>query len=319
MIMKSHFNVTWFVWILFIFDQTSSVCFCPNATWNPNATTFANSSIIGGGPYGFSISSNNIVYIPNQSNKYLLVLSETSLTPLRNIPLNSSDVVSIFAREDDSIYIGYTWNSISGIRKLTSNLSSSDSVLEVWSRCRDIFIDIHDYIYCSLDYAHQVIKKSLNNTSDPIRVIAGTGTASSASNMLYNPNGIFVDTNFDLYVADHGNNRIQFFPLDQSNGITVAGSGSLTVTIALNYPCGIILDDDKYLFISERIRNRVIRSGPYGFQCLFGCSGGGSATDQLNYPMLIKFDMFGNIFVADSSNNRLQKFVLMTNSCSKLN
>lgn len=316
MIMESHFK---FVWILFIFDQTSSVCFCPNATWNPNATTFANSSIIGGSPYGFSISSSNTVYIPNQSNKYLLVLSETSLTPLRNIPLNSSDVVSIFAREDDSIYIGYTWNSISGIRKLTSNLSSSDSVLEVWSRCRDIFIDIRDDIYCSLDYAHQVIKRSLTNKSDPIRIIAGTGTASSASNMLYNPNGIFVDTNFDLYVADHSNNRIQFFPLDQSNGITVAGSGSLTVTIALNRPCGVILDDDKYLFISEAMNNRVIRSGPYGFQCLFGCSGGGSATDQLNYPMLIRFDMFGNIFVADYSNNRLQKFVLMTNSCSKFN
>lgn len=119
-------------------------------------------------------------------------------------------------------------------------------------------------------------------------------------------------------MADCFNNRIQLFPPGALNGITVAGSTSLSPTITLNRPSGVLLDADKYLFIVEIYGNRVVGQGPNGFRCLVGCSGvSGSTARQLYSPRILRFDIYGNIFVTDSANNRVQKFLLISNSCSE--
>ncbi len=165
---------------------------------------------------------------------------------------------------------------------------------------------------------HQIIAKTLNLTTNQFFNVAGTGSADMALNTLNNPRGIFVDINFDLYVADCGNDRIQLFHSGKLAGITVAGNSSLNVTITLNCPTGIILDADKYLFIVDNGNHRIVRSGLNGFQCLVGCSGSnGSASNQLNSPWSISFDSFGNIFVVDQGNNRIQKFIFSINSTSE--
>ena len=145
--------------------------------------------------------------------------------------------------------------------------------------------------------------------------VAGTGSQGSTSNLLNGPFGIFVDTNFDLYVADCWNHRIQLFRLGQINGITVAGSTSPNLTISLNYPSHVILDGNKYLFITDDY-NRIVGSDENGFRCIVACLGGGSTSDKLSYPRSPAFDSFGNLFVADLNNNRIQKFWLLTNLSS---
>ena len=170
-----------------------------------------------------------------------------------------------------------------------------------------------------MSYSHQVIAKSLDNVFSPLTIVAGTGTAGSSSSMLSSPYGIFVDINFDLYVADCVNDRVQLFHEGESNGITVAGI-TAPVTFALDCPTAVVLDADNYLFITDyNTGSRVIGSGPNGFRCLVGCSGSGSLAHQLNGPWSLSFDIYGNIYVADRMNNRIQKFLLSTNSCSMFN
>jgi sugar lactone lactonase YvrE len=119
-------------------------------------------------------------------------------------------------------------------------------------------------------------------------------------------------------VADRDNNRIQLFQLGQLNGITVAGSGSSPATITLNGPIGIVLDAAKYLFIVDHFNDRIVGSGPTGFRCVVGCSGlKGSASNQLVGPWSLSFDSYGNMFVTDQSNHRIQKFILSRYTCSK--
>jgi len=131
--------------------------------------------------------------------------------------------------------------------------------------------------------------------------------------MLYDPRGIFVDINFNLYVADSGNNRIQLFQSGQPNGTTVAGTSR---TILLYHPTSVVLDADGYLFIVDNGNLRIIGSGPAGFRCVAGCSGTrGSASYQLYNPQTMAFDSYGNIFVTDTENGRIQKFVLAAYSC----
>lgn len=169
-----------------------------------------------------------------------------------------------------------------------------------------------------MDSAHRVIRKSLNNEFDSMKTIAGIGFRGSTSYMLNSPNGIFVDTNLDLYIADCFNNRIQLFPLNEFNGITAAGNGSSVPTIKLDRPAGVALDRNKYLFIADRGNSRIVASSQYGFRCVAGCSASqGTEAYRLWNPRSVIFDSVGNIFVADEGNCRIQKFILITNSCSK--
>jgi sugar lactone lactonase YvrE len=163
------------------------------------------------------------------------------------------------------------------------------------------------------------VKRSLKDPEmTSVIVAAGTGSRGSAFNELNSPWGIFVDVNFDLYVADCLNNRVQLFQSGESNGITVAGSTSPKPTINLSCPTGIVLDAEKYLFIVDYFNHRIVGSGLNGFRCLVGCYGMGLQSDQLRYPFSLSFDRSGNMFVADRDNSRIQNFQYLEKSCGKL-
>lgn len=111
------------------------------------------------------------------------------------------------------IYVNSDY-SVNRIVKSISYTNMSTPIMNTSSACFGVFVDVNNSLYCSIDTRHQVFKKWLNDNTSIWIVAAGNGTAGSASNMLHFPNGIFVDTNFDLYVAEWSNNRIQLFQLD---------------------------------------------------------------------------------------------------------
>ena len=163
----------------------------------------------------------------------------------------------------------------------------------------------------------QIVSKSLNSLSNVLIVVAGTRTAGNTSNMLNGPAGIFVNTNFDLYVADSNNHRIQLFSQGQPNARTVAGNGSSNLTTTLQFPTAIILDSDSYMYIADTNNHRIVGERADGFHCLVGCSGSsGSASNQLSSPRGVSFDSYGNMYVVDTNNRRIQRFNLIMNLCS---
>ena len=211
---------------------------------------------------------------------------------------------------------GSPYNQIDVWRSSTNTYSSSIS-LNIGQQCYGLFIDTDNSLYCSSIQSHQVVKRSLDSNNAQVIQVAGTGCSGFLSNMLQNPRGIFVDTNFDLYVADRENDRVQLFRAGQSNAITAAGRGA-PATISLRLPSGVALDGDGYLFIADSHNDRIIGSGPDGFRCVIRCIGTwGPGSDQLASPMSIAFDSYGNIFTTDRDNNRVQYFQLLSNSCSE--
>ncbi len=181
--------------------------------------------------------------------------------------------------------------------------------------CFGLFIDISDTLYCSMPASHQVAARSLNSNGNTLTTF-GTGICGNASTMLCYSYGIFVNINFDLYVADCGNNRIQLFKSGQSNATTIIINGA-SENITLNCPTGVVLDADEYLFIVDYYNDRIVGSDVHGFRCVAGCFGNGPAANQLRYPSTLSFDSYGNMFVTDQGNSRIQKFILSTNSCGK--
>ncbi len=253
----------------------------------------------------------------DRTNDRILIWLNGSINPTRTISANLSNPFSIFVTINGDIYTDNNYSTYQ-VDKWTLNTNTSITVMNISSSCFGLFVDISNTLYCSVGELHQIVTESLSSISNTLTIVAGTGCLGSSSNMLNTPHGIFVDINFDLYVADSGNNRIQLFRSGQLSGITVAGTGSSTTTITLSYPAGIVLDADKYLFITDYQNNRIVGSGPNGFRCLVGCSASSnSASNQLYGPATLSFDSYGNMFVADWNNSRIQKFILLNNTYGK--
>jgi hypothetical protein len=306
--MPSHF----FSFLALSFNQPK---FCPTASWNRNAITFANQSIVGSEPYSVFVNSNNTIYVANRENDIIYVWHENSSNPTNIIYGNFTSPYSLFVTSNGDIYIDDGERN-GRVQKWIAKSNTTVTVMNVNSSCSGLFVDTNDTLYCSMRWNHQVVKRSLNDPEmTSVIVVAGRGSSGSAFNELNVPWGIFVDVNFDLYVADCENHRVQLFQSGELNGITVAGSKSPNPTINLYRPTGIVLDAEKYLFIIDSGNNRIVGSSLNGFRCLVGCYGWGSQSNRLYGPYSLSFDRSGNMFVADHGYHRIQKFEYLEKSC----
>jgi hypothetical protein len=299
--------------LFFLADSFNRPKLSACATWNPNGTTFADSSTVGTNPYGVFVDSNNTVYAAAQSLNQVQVWYEGNPNTTTTISGNLNSPEALFVATNGDLYVD---DGTSGhVTKFIVNTNNSMFVMNVSAHCTGLFIDNNNSIYCSMHDRNQVVKMALGSGGTPSIIVGNVnGTTGSTPTMLSGPHGLFIDEQFNLYVTDTDNGRIQKFEFGQSNGTTLAGNG--VGGISLSTPIQIVLDADGYLFITEW-SNQIIAQGPNGFRCIVGCSGSGSASYQLSSPEMLSFDSYGNIYVMDANNNRLQKFFLATNSCGK--
>ena len=286
--------------------------FCPNATWDPLGITLANGSLIGSSPSTAFVDLNNTIYIATPSLQQAQVWYAGSSTPSQTFPTGSNAPNSIFATTSGDVFVD---NGIRGhsVNRWTRNSILPITVMFVSGSCWNLFVDIHDQLYCSQTAQSRVIRNSLWGNINRTETVAGNGTNGSTANMLSQPRGVFVDLSMTVYVADCYNDRVQMFPAGERNATTIAGTGAIE-TIDLNQPVGIVMDGSGYLFIADTANNRIVGSGPNGFRCVVGCDAG---TSPLNHPRTVHFDSGGNLVVMDAGNNRIQKFFLISNSCGK--
>ena len=279
-----------------------------------HATTFTSSSILGYNPAAIFINTNNSLFMVDRSYGKIFIWNDVSGNLTRVIPTNLSSTTSLFVTSDEEIFISGGSNTGSRVERWTSTGTqlASPMVLPICSPCYSLFVDLSNNLYCSQQNQHQVVGTSLIHPSGTLTIVAGTGTAGSDAYMLNSPAGIFVTSQLDLYVADYGNSRIQFFRSGQSNATTVA------VSIGLSRPTGVTVDGNGNLFIVDQSNYRVVWSGPSGYGCVVSCWGfTNTASYALYNPSTMSFDSDGNIFVVDSGNARVQKFLFSPNSCSK--
>ena len=266
-------------------------------------------------PTAAFVNTNNSVYVSGIASAQVQVWLNENSTRSVNVSTGLSGSDAVFVHLNGDVYTDN--HRKNQTERWVVNTSVGIPVLSTDRGCQALFIDIVDQIYCSNQYAHAVLKKyAIDPLTTPV-IIAGNSTAGADVHQLNNPVGIFVDTTLSLYVADSGNDRVQLFRLGQLNGTTVAGNGTFG-TINLVNPSGVVLAGNGFLFIADRGNHRIVEAGPSGFRCIVGCTGtNGSAANQLASPRVLSFDSFGNIFVADVSNRRIQQFLLASNSCGE--
>ncbi|CAF2224658.1 unnamed protein product [Rotaria magnacalcarata] len=290
---------------------------CPNATWNQDGITVVNQTLIGNAGRGIFVDSNNTLYVAAHNKSQILILGENSVSPIgKNVSL--TPYTDIFVSNESEIY--YEGHNETGqIKKWLKNSNTSVSVASFPGNCYGLFIDHNNSLYCSINTQNIVVKMSLNDNTNTVVNVTGTGIRGSDLDQFSGPCGIFVDFDFTLYVADSGNNRIQSFQLGENNGTAIAGNGTPN-NLELNYPTGVVLDADNNLFIADNNNSRIIRVIRDDYRCVVGCNPNETSTsDTLNDSYALRFDSHGNLFVADGFNHRIQKFTIAANSCGNSN
>jgi len=166
---------------------------------------------------------------------------------------------------------------------------------------------------------------SASGQTEIITTVAGNGAAGSSGDLgpatsasLNQPGGVFVDASGNLFIADTTNNRIQ--KVSAGGTITTfVGTGGLTALPALNQPGGVFVDASGNLFIADT-GNDQIREVPASGGKVTIIAGGGSygyygdgglaTSAALNEPAGVFVDASGNVFVADTFNNVIRKFMV---------
>ena len=132
---------------------------------------------------------------------------------------------------------------------------------------------------------------------DTLKLNAGTGVQS----ILWKRNGVTIKSNYyNPYLG---------------YGITVAGKGytlSNSDSFHLNDPIGVCVDLAGNIYVADRNNNRIQKWAPgakYGITVAGSKSGAsGSDSAHFNSPDDVRVDKFGNIYVSDLYNNRVQKW-----------
>lgn len=288
--------------------------FCLSASWAENATTFYKLDSNYGTAFGLFINNKNSIHWTNLQRNLVLIFEEDNSVPIHNVSQIMKQPRGIFVTNNSNLYIDQGYNNKT-VQLWTLGATRGSPIFFVNGSCHALFIDILGQIYCSMDSIHVVLKYSTNNSMNSTTIIAGNGTYGSTSWQLSSPNGMYVDQQLNLYVADCMNHRIQLFRPGERNGTTVV-SANINGTIALNRPTALVFDADGNMFIVDLGNNRIVRSSPTGFWCIVGCTKiNGSAAHQLSEPRNLAFDSHGNLFVSDTRNYRIQKFSFITESC----
>ena len=161
-----------------------------------------------------------------------------------------------------------------------------------------------------------------------IATIAGNGSQAfsgdgglAASAGLNHPRGLAVDSSGNVYISDVDNHRIRrvspsgMISTIAGNGATGdSGDGGQAVNASLSDVTGLALDDAGNLYIADAGNRRVRKVTPSGIISTVAGTGvqgfsgdGGPATNaQLNRPTSVLFSA-GNLYIADSSNQRIRK------------
>jgi protein gp37 len=193
-----------------------------------------------------------------------------------------------------------------------------------------VALDSAGNTYIADSYSSQIFQVSASGT---LTVVAGNGTLGysgdggpATSAALNRPQGIFVDSSGNIFLADTDNSVIREVVASTGNIQTVAGNGTAgffgdgnpATGAHLNDPFGVFVDSSGNIFIADT-DNSVIRevlastgniqtvAGNFTLGAGYSGDAGLATSAQLDQPQSVFVDAVGNIFIADTYNSVIRE------------
>ena len=169
-------------------------------------------------------------------------------------------------------------------------------------------------------------KQDQNSNGTPVlevSTLAGNGAGAykdaADTNARFNgPNGVAVDAQGTVYVADQGNSCIRKVTaagvVTTLAGSNPAGFADGTGTAAkFNLPVRLAVDAQGNVYVSDELNHRIRKVSPSGVVTTLAGSGAAGYADgqgtgaRFSYPTGVAVDAQGNVFVSDQVNNCIRK------------
>ncbi len=195
-----------------------------------------------------------------------------------------------------------------------------------------VFVDGAENIFIA-DTNNFAIREIAASTVDILTTVAGTlgvegyspdGTVATSASLNY-PGNLLVDGSGNIFIADTDNFVIREVTAGNiqtvigNNFLAYSGDGGAALNGQLNYPGAVAVDGSGDIFIADSDSSVIREALPSGdIQTVAGngticalstanCGDAGPATSaQLNNPYGLFLDASGNIFIADTENNRIR-------------
>lgn len=197
---------------------------------------------------------------------------------------------------------------------------------------REMAWDAQGNLYVAESASNRV--RMINMTTGLIHTVAGTGVAGFAGDdgdplqaQLDTPYGIAIASDGSLYIADTGNNRIRKVDPQRTTITTIAGDGASffsgdggpSTLAELDHPQDLRFGPDGSLFVADTFNHCVRRIqwtqgvgvmttvAGVGRHAGYSGDGGAARAAHLDNPDGLAFDPQGNLWIADTYNQRIRR------------
>jgi hypothetical protein len=162
------------------------------------------------------------------------------------------------------------------------------------------------------------------SSAGALAIVGDGGPATAAPLNLNNGGGLVVDKIGNVYIANsgvHNIRKIDTFGIITTIGGSIVGTPGSSgdggpATAALLYtPLGMDIDSAGNIYIADQTNNKIRMISPAGIMTTvvgtgsgaYSGDGGLALAARLYFPRDIKFDIYGNMFIADANNNVIRK------------
>ena len=299
-------------------------------------------------PYGTAVDASGNVFVGDTRNHRIRKITSTGqvITLAGSGILGGVDGVGTFAQfnSPNGIAVDAFGNVYvvdnHRIRKITSTgqvitlagsgqsgYADGEGTSARFSTPYGVAVDAVGNVYVSDTGNHRIRKIT---SAGQVTTLAGSGQSGYAdgtgtSTQFYSPHGVAVDAASNVYISDAGNHRIRKITL-AGQVTTLAGSGQSGYadgagTLAqFNYPLGAAVDASGNVYVADYFNHRIRKITSAGQVTTLAGSGilgyvdGAGALARFYQPNGVAVDAAGNVYVADTFNQRIRKIMLTSTS-----
>lgn len=191
--------------------------------------------------------------------------------------------------------------------------TAGSSYNQLHTPCDCAYDSSSEKLYIADTMNHRIVQYANNASSGT--VVAGDNGSGNNNTQLNAPKGIYFDSLLNsLYIVNTGSHNIVRWILNATSWTLVAGSIngiSGSTSAELFNPLSVALDSMNNVYVADRDNHRIqfyLTGETNGTTIVGVTSSPGNNSTLLHSPCSVVVDNQLNIYVADSSNYRVQQF-----------